>query len=66
MEKDERISLLEEIARDSGNDAARIAAIKELRREEEGGEEAVGFDGLDKGLKDGHRRGLKAVAGGKS
>jgi hypothetical protein len=47
LDRDEAIQILEEIARDGSNAAARIAAIKqleELRHDE--AQEPVGFEGL--------------------
>lgn len=47
LTRDEMIEILEEIARTSKNQAARIAAIKQLEAMQGDGEPETGFDQLD-------------------
>lgn len=47
LSEDEMVDILEDIARNGGNAAARIAAIKALREMDAGKPPGSGFDDLD-------------------
>jgi hypothetical protein len=47
LTRDEMVEILEEIARNSSNQAARIAAIKQLEVMQGDGDDSTGFDQLD-------------------
>ena len=52
LDDNEMIAILEEIAREGKNGAARIAAIRTLKMFDAEGQDAGDFDQLDAGLKD--------------
>jgi hypothetical protein len=47
LDEQEMVDILEDIARNGGNAAARIAAIKALREMDAGAPAASGFEALD-------------------